>query len=187
MALLKETRRQSWRLRTGLATQPQLLREDLRESDSDDVRRRRRIVSLSMAGFATLGAVSLFQTGVVRHLPDPPIRGFDSDKVNSSELAYQWGMPDGTLSAAAFALNLPLAAWGGRRRAKARPWIPLAAAAKAGIEAGAALWYFAQMPRREKAWCGFCIAGAALNVAILAFALPEANRAVREMAGKAGR
>jgi hypothetical protein len=36
--------------------------------------------------------VTLFQTGLVRHLPDPPLPGFDSDKVNSSDLAYRLGV-----------------------------------------------------------------------------------------------
>jgi hypothetical protein len=34
--------------------------------------------------------------GLVKHLPDPPLPGFDSDRVNSSDTAYKFGAPDGT-------------------------------------------------------------------------------------------
>jgi len=46
------------------------------------------------------------------------------------------------------------------------PWLPVAIAGKALIEAAVAVWYFYQMPAKEKAWCGYCITGAAMNVTI---------------------
>ena len=33
-------------------------------------------------------AVTLLQTGIVKHLPDPPIGNFDSDRVNSSDTLF---------------------------------------------------------------------------------------------------
>jgi hypothetical protein len=66
-------------------------------------------------------------------------------------VAYRLGAPDGSLSLAGFALNVPLAALGGADRALAHPWIPLLAAGKAVLEAAAAAWYFYQMPAKEKA------------------------------------
>lgn len=119
---------------------------------------------------------------MIRHLPDPPLRGFDSDRVNSSDVAYQFGVPDGTLSLAAFAVNVPLAAAGAADRARRAPWIPLFAAGKAAIEAVAAAWYFYQMPAREKAWCGYCIIGAFVSVGVFALTVPEARRALRQRA-----
>ncbi len=122
-------------------------------------------------------AVSLFQTGIVRHLPDPPLESFDSDKVNSSDTAYQLGVPDGTLSLASLAANIPIAAFGGVNRAEKTPLVPLAAAAKATVEAIVAGWYFYQMPTKEKKWCGYCITGAIANFGIAALALIEAKKA----------
>ena len=142
-----------------------------------DVRRRRGIVGLSLTGMAAMTAVTLLQTGVVKHLPDPPLCGFDSDKVNCSERASIFGVPDGPVSLAGFAANLPLAVIGSANRAAEQPLIPIAAAAKAGVEAAVAAWYFYQMPAKEKAWCAYCIAGAVASIGVFALSLPEARRA----------
>jgi len=117
-------------------------------------------------------------------LPDPPIDGFDSDKVNSSDTAYALGVPDGTLSLASLAANIPFAAFGGENRAEEQPLVPVAFAAKATVEAVVAGWYFYQMPTKEKAWCGYCIVGALANVGIAALSLVEAKRAWKNLTDK---
>jgi len=160
---------------------PQQLRRELQEGRSDDLWRRRAIIGLSLLGAAAMTAVSLFQTGVVKHLPDPPIEGFDSDKVNSSDTAYMLGVPDGTVSLASLAANIPLAALGGANRAEEQPVVPLLIAGKAAVEAAVAGWYFYQMPAKEKAWCGYCITGALCNFGIFALTLPEARKALAHL------
>lgn len=154
---------------------------ELRFGRDPVLQRRRALIAASLAGMAAMGAVSLLQTGVVRHLPDPPLRGFDSDRVNSSPTAYAMGVPDGTVSFASLAVNLPLAACGGADRAVTAPLIPLALAGKAVVEAAVSAWYFYQMPAKEKAWCGYCIAGAFANFAVAALAWPEAREAWRQL------
>lgn len=158
---------------------PKDLMIELQQSRDSNMRRRRQIILASLVGMASMGIVSLLQTGIVKHLPDPAIPEFDSDKVNSSDTAYALGVPDGTLSLMGFAANIPVAAAAGVNRATEKPWIPLAAAIKAGVEAAAALWYFYQMPAKEKAWCAYCITGAAASVTIFALAIPEAKEALR--------
>lgn len=173
-----------------LRTSPQELRQDLQEGDTPDLRRRRGVIGLSLLGMASMAAVSLLQTGMVKHLPDPPLDNFNSDKVNSSETAYQFGVPDGTVSLAGLAANIPIAAFGGADRARQQPWVPLVAAGKAAVEAVAAGWYFYQMPAKEKAWCGYCIMGALASFGILALTLPEARQALlalRSPSGPGGR
>lgn len=155
----------------------QKLRRELQESSDSDLNARRAVIGLSLVGIAAMTAVTLFQTGVVKHLPDPPIDGFDSDKVNSSDTAYALGVPDGALSLASLAANIPLAAFGGANRAEEMPLIPLAAAAKGVVEAAVAGWYFYQMPTKEKSWCGYCIVGAMTNWSIAALTLMEAKKA----------
>jgi uncharacterized membrane protein len=155
----------------------QQLRRELQNGDSSDLKIRRAIIGLSLLGMSAMTAVSLFQTGIIKHLPDPPIEDFDSDKVNSSDTAYALGVPDGALSLASLAANIPLAAYGGENRAENQPLVPLAAAAKATVEAAISGWYFYQMPVVEKKWCGYCIVGAATNWGIAALSLIEAKRA----------
>ncbi|HEX8286969.1 MAG TPA: vitamin K epoxide reductase family protein [Pyrinomonadaceae bacterium] len=161
--------------------EPQKLRRELQESSESGLNLRRAVIGLSLLGISAMTAVSLFQTGIIKHLPDPPIDGFDSDKVNSSDTAYALGVPDGTLSLASLAANIPLAAFGGANRAEKQPLIPIAIAAKTTIEAAVAGWYFYQMPTKEKAWCGYCIVGAATNVGIAALALTEAKKAWKNL------
>lgn len=154
-----------------------VLRSELQKKETKNLRRRRAIIGLSLLGMGAMTAVSLFQTGIIKHLPDPPIEGFNSDKVNSSETAYMLGAPDGTISLASLAANIPLASFGGEDRAEQQPVVPLIAAGKAFIEAVVAGWYFCQMPVKEKAWCGYCVTGALANFGIAALTLPEAHDA----------
>ncbi len=157
---------------------PQKLRAALQHGQTQDLRRRRGIIGLSLVGMASMTAVSLLQTGILEHLPDPPLKSFNSDKVNSSDAAYRFGAPDGTMGVAGFALNLPIAAFGGAGRATEQPLVPLLAAAKAVVDASIAGWYFYQMPAKEHAWCGYCIAAALSNFAIFGLTLPEASEAL---------
>lgn len=158
---------------------PQRLREELQEGDTPDLRRRRGIVALSLIGMASMAAVTLYQMGLIRHLPDPPLRRFDSDRVNASDTAYQYGVPDGTLTLAGHATNAAMAAFGGVRRAAEQPWAPIAASGKAGLEAAVAAKYlFYQMPVVEKKWCGYCIVDALMHIGTFALTLPEAAKAL---------
>ena len=162
----------------------QQLRRELQNGNSEDLNLRRGIIGLSLLGMAAMTAVTLLQTGIVKHLPDPPLPNFDSDKVNSSDTAYALGVPDGALSLASLAVNIPLAAFGGANRTETMPLVPIAAAAKATIEAAVAGWYFYQMPTEEKAWCGYCIVGAMTNWGIAVLSLIEAKRAWKSLASK---
>jgi hypothetical protein len=63
-----------------LATQK--LRRELQESTSPSITIRRAVIGLLLVGIGAMAAVSLFQTRVPKHLPDPPLPNFDSDKVN---------------------------------------------------------------------------------------------------------
>ena len=157
----------------------QEFRAELQQKKTEGLKRRRKIIGLSLLGMGAMTAVSLFQTGIIKHLPDPPIDGFDSDKVNSSDTAYALGVPDGTLSLASLAANIPIAAFGGDNRAEEMPLVPIAAAGKSVVEAVVAAWYFYQMPTKEHAWCGYCIVGALANIGIAALSLPEAVEAFK--------
>ena len=160
---------------------PYETRRHLQESDAPDLQNRRAVILASLAGIASMGAVTLLQTGIVKHLPDPPFGNFDSDRVNLSDDAFRFGLPDGPVSLASLALNIPIAAFGGADRSRRYPWLPLFAAGKAAVEAVVAGWYFYQMPAKEKAWCGYCIAGALTNLAIAALTVPEARHAFAEL------
>lgn len=172
------------RATTGDMT-PTELRQTIQTSRAPEMRNRRGIVGFSLVGIAAMAIVSLLQTGIVKHLPDPPTKKprFDSDKVNSSKEAYSYGMPDGPLTIAVHGLNLALAAAGPPNRWKNRPWLPLLAAAVAVPQALIAGKYlFHQMPKVDKAWCPYCITDALTLFATVGLTLPEALKAARTRA-----
>jgi Vitamin K epoxide reductase family len=158
---------------------PQQLRHDLREGDDPEMRRRRAIIGLSLAGMAAMTPVSLLQTGLIRSLRDPVLG--NSDQTNLADAAYQFGAPDGTLALASMAANVPLAAWGGQDRAREQPWVSLLAAGKALVDAIGAGAYFSRMASGKEPWCSYCVAGTIVNLSILALALPEAAAALRHL------
>jgi uncharacterized membrane protein len=166
---------------------PQQLRQQLQQEHSSDMKRRRSIITWSLVGMASMTAVTLLQTGIIKHLPDPPFGNFDSDRVNSSDTAYRLGAPDGSISLASLAANIPIAAFGGSNRVQTKPWVPLVAALKAAGEALAASWYFYQMPAKEKAWCGYCIVGALANIGIAVLTIPEARKAIAVLTSETAR
>jgi uncharacterized membrane protein len=157
---------------------PQQLQRELSQDQTASLRRRRAIVAASLAGMASMSAVSLYQTGLIDHLPDLPLPGFDSDKVSASPAAFRRGVPDGTLAAMGCALNLPLAAFGGRARARDRPLIPLLAAAKGAFDVAIATRYIYEMATVRKAWCSYCLVGALVDFVVFGLTLPEARSAV---------
>ncbi len=156
---------------------PKQLRTDLRQSVSGNVRRRRAIIAVSLAGMASMSAVSLSQTGMIARLPDLPLPGFDADRVNLLDAAYRFGVPDGILAAMGCALNLPIAAWGGEDRAREQPSVPLLAAAKGVLDAAIAARYIYEMAARRKAWCSYCLVGAFVDFAVFGLTLAEARTA----------
>jgi len=154
------------------------IRDDLRRGDTAGLERRRASIALSLVGMASMGATALLQTGLVRHLPDPPLPGFDSDKVNLSDDAFPFGVPDGPIALAGFALNVPLAALGPSDRARKMPVVPLLAFAKSSVDAAISGWLFYKMPTKEKAWCIYCIIAFFVNLGLLALAVPEAKQSL---------
>jgi len=163
-----------------LGMEPQELRRELQTDDSSDMKWRRRVIGLSLFGVGVTAVISLFQTGIIRHLPNPPIKSFDSEKVMLSDPAYMWGNADATLAMTTAAANLPIASFGGVDRVKYAPAVPLLAAAKAAFDAASAAWYFYQMTRQRR-WCIYCITTAATFAGIFALTLPEAMSALNEL------
>src|SRR3954462_11199923 len=54
---------------------PTQLSDELRHGTGNDLRRRRAVVGLALGSAAVMGLISLYQTGLVRTLPEPPVPG----------------------------------------------------------------------------------------------------------------
>lgn len=132
-----------------------------------------------------MALTTLLQTGVVRNLPDPPLRRFRTKKVNSSDEAYSYGGPDSPIAITAHGVNMVLASMGGSDRARRHPLLAvLAAAAQART---AARYLFHQMPKVDRAWCPYCIVDALSHFATLALTLPCGWKALRSLTGTQSR
>ena len=70
----------------------------LRHASDPFLARRRAIAALSLTAIGAMGLISLYQLGLIRHLPEPPLPYFDADKVDAAPEADQYlAMPDGVL------------------------------------------------------------------------------------------
>lgn len=149
---------------------------DLYPEESRGLDHRRLAMGASLLGMASMAAVVLFQSGAIRHLPDPPVDGFDSDHVNDPDRASVWGVPDGFCKLSAHAIMLALIAAWTADRAERRPWLPFFAAGFAlgqAIAAGRTVW---RMPKEDKAWCGYRLVDAVAHFAAAALMLPTVIR-----------
>lgn len=164
------------------------LSRELREGDGSDLRRRRWIVGLSLVGTAAAQAVSLYQTGILRRLPDLPSRYFDATRVDASPYGYKrMQTPDGLLMLASYAVTAALAGAGGKDRARDTPVLPIALAAKTLYDSVTALRLAREEWNDNKAFCGYCQSATVASLASAVLAMPEAARAVRTIArGRGG-
>ncbi len=167
-----------------LGHSPEDLRRDTRNDRSGHMRRRRGTVVVSLLGIGAMAFTTMLQMGMVRRLPDPPIRRFDTKRVNLSDEAFSYGGPDSPIVILMHAINMVLASTGGADRARHHPWLPLLAASLAGAQSAmAAKYLFYQMPYVDEAYCPYCIADAFAHFATLGLVLPEAVEAAEELFG----
>lgn len=101
-------------------------------------------------------------------------RHFDTEKINFSDKAFSYGMPDGPLVVAMHAANLAIAAEGLPGRHENSPWLSAAATVLSGAQAAVAAKYlFCQMPKVDRAWCPYCVVDALTHFVTFALTLPE--------------
>lgn len=160
------------------------IRSQLRHGKSKSLQRKRKIALLSVIGMVDFGIISLYQLGVIRHLPDLPGKVFDSDKANASHKAYAMGVPDGPVSAALYGLNLVLASAGGSRKSNRHPVFDVLLGGVVAGSALASISYMYNMVTRQEVACPYCITGAAINFAMVPYVLPEVKKSWRKLLGK---
>ena len=158
---------------------PSQLSRQLRTGDAPDLERRRTVVGLSVVGVGI--AVSLYQTGGISHLPDPPAGPFDSDRVDASDYAYKRAQtPDGLAMLVTYGVTALLAGAGGRDRAQTVPWLPLALAAKVASDVATTMT-LAKEWAENKAFCACCQAANLASLASVPSVIPEAREALRHL------
>lgn len=165
---------------------PEELSDELRNGDGDDLRRRRGIVGLSLVAVGAMGMISLYQMGIIKHLPEPPLPRLDADMVDASPEAYsRLATPDGFLGLGSYAMTMGLAAMGGKDRARTQPWIPLALAAKVAFDTSQGIRLTVDQATKQKAFCSWCLLSALCTFATVPLVVPETRAAIRHLTDKA--
>lgn len=159
--------------------EPEKLGEQLRSGADQGMKRRRAIIGLSLFNIASMAAITLYQVGILRHVPEPDLPGADADKVNGSAEAYSLlQTPDAALAIGSYAATLGLAAMGPPNRSETMPWVPLAMCAKTIADAALAAKGLIEQPRKYRAYCLWCVFSAIAAAATVPLALPEAGAAI---------
>ena len=161
---------------------PQQLSRELRQGQSADLTRRRWIIGLSLVGAAMGQVVSLYQTGIIQHLPDPPLRLFNSDKVDASDYAYRrFRTPDALMMVTNYGVTAWLAGAGGKDRARETPLLPLAMGLKTLIDSITALELGREEWNENKALCAYCQVATLCSLLSAGIAVPEMRRAIETL------
>ena len=157
----------------------EVLSQQLRKGRNRTLARRRSVVALSLVSIGAMGVISLYQMGLIRHLPEPPLPRLNADKVDAAPEAYKiLATPDAVLGLASYATTATLAAMGGEDRAARTPWIPLAFAAKVGLDAAQALKLTWDQWAKHKAFCSWCLLAAGATLATVPLVIPETKEAL---------
>lgn len=161
------------------------LSRQLRLGSGEFLPQRRGIVALSLIAVGSMGLISLYQMGIIKHLPEPPLPRLDADRVDASAEAYsRFSTPDAFLGIGNYAMTAGLAAMGGQHRAKEQPWIPLALTIKVAFDTWQAVRLFRDQLTRFHAFCSWCLLAAGTTLATVPLAVPETYAALRQLIGK---
>ncbi|HWH70532.1 MAG TPA: vitamin K epoxide reductase family protein, partial [Candidatus Sulfotelmatobacter sp.] len=171
--------------RTGLsqAVSAAELSHQLRCESGAFLAQRRGILVLSLLATGAMGLIALYQMGVIKHLPEPPLPRLDADTIDASPEAYErLSTPDATLGAASYATTMVLAAMGSKDRARRQPWIPLALAGKVTFDVLQALRMTRVQWTKYRAFCFWCLVSAAATFASAPLVFGETREALRRLA-----
>ena len=136
------------------------LSRELRTETSPDLKRRRGIVALSLVASGSMSLIALYQMGIIKHLPEPPLPKLNADKVDASSEAYEkFAMPDAILGLGSYAATMSLAA---------KIAFDVANAAKLSIDQ----W------TKHRAFCFWCLLAATATFAMAPLVWREAMSAV---------
>jgi uncharacterized membrane protein len=152
------------------------LRDELVRGRSPRLRRRRALIVIAALAAVDAIVVGLRQTGVLRRLPEPPGRIWDSNGIVTSRAAYVLGVPDAPLGALGFVTVMVLASRLGDARRGRRPLVALALFGTASVAAAGAALYLRDMIFDKKRLCPYCLFTAASSFALVALAAPELSR-----------
>ncbi len=164
---------------------PDELGLELRTGSGPFLKRRRKILGLSLFSSAVLAGIALYQMGIVKKLPEPRWRGLNAGKVNGSDQAYSMlAVPDALLGLMSYAVTACLAGLGSKDRSQTHPLMPIGMGLKVLADAALAGKLTIDECRKYGAFSLWSLLAAAATWAALPLAIPETKEAVRQLMGK---
>ena len=156
----------------------------LREEQTPFLKNRRWVVGLALYNILAMSAISLYQMGILKHVPEVHLPGEDADKINGSAQAYEiLQTPDAVLAIGSYAATAALAAMGPPDRAASLPWPAVGMGIKALADAAFAVMLLIEQPTKYKAYSSWCVTGALAALAVVPLAYPEARAAWNQLRG----
>lgn len=141
---------------------------------------RRRVALLQTVATGALSVVGLYQFGLLRRVPEPPLPGLGADEVDAAGEAYVLlHTPDSTLGIVSAGVSLALAGMGGPRRASEHPVLPLLLFGKLLLDGVSGLYLTAEQLTKHRKICSWCTVTAVALVASVPAAWPETRDALR--------
>lgn len=113
---------------------------------------------------AALVPVAMHQTGLLKHLPDPPWKVFNSERIVSSKAAHPFGIPDALLGLGSFGITLALILF-----SKRSPVAKRLLGAKLVADASAGTFNVVRQVVSFGQLCS-CCTGAAISAGVMAYA-----------------
>ncbi|MEO6964566.1 MAG: vitamin K epoxide reductase family protein [Acidobacteriaceae bacterium] len=131
-------------------------------------------ITCCCAAMASLTPVALVQLKMMKDLPDPPGRIFNSRRVVTSKGAYHLGIPDGVLGLGSYGITLALLI----AAKSSRPWVRRALRAKVALDATMAIRNVRRQITQHERICSWCVGTALATVGVVYFArnMREAER-----------
>lgn len=122
-------------------------------------------VACCCAAMATLAPVALVQLRILKDLPDPPGRLFNSKRVVTSKGAYHLGIPDGVLGLASYGVTLALLL----AAQPERPLVRRALRAKLALDATMAIRNVRKQITEHGRVCSWCMGAAIATAGVVYF------------------
>ena len=164
---------------------PEELSQQLRLGKGHFLGQRRGTVVLGLVAVGSMSLITLYQMGIIKHLPELPLPVLDADRVDASAEAYsRFATPDGLLGIGNYAVTMGLAAMGGTDRAQKQPWIPLALAGKVAFDTAQGIRLFFDQKTKYHVFCSWCLLSAGTTLATIPLIIPETYTALRQLLGK---
>jgi uncharacterized membrane protein len=116
--------------------------------------------------------LTLYQIGVFRAVWEP-FFGSGSERVLHSWVSKLLPVPDASLGASGYLVEILATLWGGTSRWKSQPWAVLVMGLTAGLMAAASAVLVVLQPIAFGAWCTLCLVSAAISLVIVVSAMKE--------------